>query len=437
MKNKKTTYGMNLAFLFFLLLFLSLDGAQAQEVKKLKGFLKKAAVEKTKKWAADTIFTEKYEVFIEQPLDHENPGAGTFLQRFFVCHRSVDRPVVFVTEGYGADYAGRPDYASELGKILEANEIVVEHRYFLKSKPEPTDWQFLTVANAAADHHRIIELMKGFYNENWVSTGISKGGQTALFHRALYPGDVTATVGYVCPLNFSDEDLRIYSFLENTGTHECRDRIFEFQEMVLQNREKSLEAFESLAKKRKLNYSVGIEEAFELMVLEYAFAFWQWGTMPCEDIPEFEDGHYEWIGSIDKVAGLDWVADEGIERVHPFFYQAMTEIGMYGYDLEPFGDLIVALDNGRFDFTCPTGYECSYNPEMMQKVDCFLRHEAENVMVIYGEWDPWSATAVQWSGNPGLVKIVKPDGSHRTRIMNLPPEKQKEAIEKIKEWMNQ
>jgi len=352
-----------------------------------------------------------------------------------VCHRGFDRPVVFITEGYSAFHAERSDYRSELGALLKANEIVVEHRFFGESVPADTGWQYLTVENAAGDHHRIIEMMKKLYPGKWISSGISKGGQTALFHRTFYPEDVDATVGYVCPLNFSDEDLRVYEFLEGVGDSACRNRVRDYQLMLLENRETSLEAFKKKAKGKGESYSMGWERAFELMVLEYSFAFWQWGNVPCEAIPDESSSSRQWIDHLDRVAGLDWVSDKGIARNLPFFYQAITEIGMYGYDLEPFGELIRSLDNNTFSFTCPRGVECTYNPEIMERVDYYVRHEARNVMVIYGEYDPWSATAVQWSGNPGLVKIIKPRGSHLTRIGNLPEDLQEKVNSILDEWI--
>lgn len=426
-----------IALLIFV--FIICEVSVAGKNDSLEGILDEMPILGYNRMGSDTTFSEKYEVFISQPLDHSDPEAGSFPQRFFICHKSYNQPVVFVTEGYAANYAINAEYKSEPGVLLNANEIVVEHRYFSLSRPDSVDWKYLTVANAAADHHRIIELLKEIYNKSkWITTGISKGGQTALFHRTFYPDDVDATLAYVAPLNFSDEDLRVYEFLENVGTSECRERIFEFQKMVLENRDESLEAFEKAAKRKDLTYSVGLEKAFELMVLEYSFAFWQWGTTPCEEgsIPGDKTKAKDWIEHIDRVAGLDWVSDQGIKRVEPFFYQAMTEIGMYGYDLEPFGELIVALDDNTFSFTCPEGNICSYNPETMEKVDHYVRHEAENVMLIYGEWDAWSATAVQWSGIPGVVKIVKPEGSHRTRIINLPEDQRKFAVKTLRDWMN-
>ncbi len=102
---------------------------------------------------------------------------------------------------------------NELSPILNANQICVEHRYFNESTPQPVDWEHLTIYNAASDHHRIVEILKEIYKGKWVNTGISKGGQTVMYHRYFYPDDVDASVGYVCPLNFSIEDKRVYSFL--------------------------------------------------------------------------------------------------------------------------------------------------------------------------------------------------------------------------------
>ena len=87
------------------------------------------------------------------------------------------------------------------------------------------------------------------------------------------------------------------------------------------------------------------------------------------------------------VTSLDWVADEGIDRLQPFFYQALTEIGMYGYDFSEFEGLITALDDNTFAFTCPDGADCTYDPLPMGRVDHFVRHEASNMMFIYGEWE--------------------------------------------------
>ena len=76
-------------------------------------------------------------------------------------------------------------HLEELCPILQANQLFVEHRYFGKSVPDSVTWQDLTVENAAADQHHIVQIFKKIYTQKWVSTGISKGGETALYHRML------------------------------------------------------------------------------------------------------------------------------------------------------------------------------------------------------------------------------------------------------------
>ena len=127
--------------------------------------------------------TEAYEIFLDQPLDHKDPFGSKFSQRIYLSHKDVSRPVVLVTEGYTAGH----NFVKELHEILNANQIVVEHRYFGKSVPDSMDWHYLNIEQAARDHHRIVELFRKIYPGKWVNCGWSKGGQTAIFHRYFYP----------------------------------------------------------------------------------------------------------------------------------------------------------------------------------------------------------------------------------------------------------
>lgn len=386
--------------------------------------------------STDTFFIEKYVLYFTQPLDQDDPGAGSFEQRVFLAHRGYDAAVVFVTEGYGADYAGHPRYINELSGLLAANQVCVEHRYFGESVPEEMNWKYLTVANAAGDHHRIVETLKNIYPRNWVSTGISKGGQTAMYHRFHYPTDVTATVGYVCPLNFSVEDKRVYRFLEKVGDEETRNKVTDFQKEILKNKADYLPVFERYANGKNLTYSMGLEKGFELTVLEYSFAFWQWGTTSAEAIPLSEPDKEKVIAHLDKVVDLKWISTQGVRENHPFFYQAMTEIGFYGYDVSAFAEWLSYASNPTFEFSMPENTVAEYSPGPMQKVDMFIRHEASNMIFLYGENDPWSATAVDLTYNSNLLKIVKPGGSHLTRIGNLPEDQKKQVMDTLKMWLN-
>lgn len=420
--------------LWFVLISLLL---QAQSLQQRLEKLSKTYPIQIKKMETDSFFTEKFEITFTQPLDHFKAGSKTFNQRIYLSHKDFNRPVVMVTDGYWANYAARPKYVNELCPILDANQIVVEHRYFSPSAPDSLDWRYLTVKQAAADDHAIVKLLKKIYPTQWVNTGISKGGQTCMYHRYFYPDDVVASVAYVAPLNFSITDKRINRFFKTVGTKRCREAIYQYQKELISHRATYLPAFIRQANKKRYTYRMGYKKAFDLMVFEYPFAFWQWGVTSCDSIPKPGSTAQKMIEHLDKVADLSWVSDQGIEKYEPFFYEAMHEMGMYGYDIKPFKAWTVFKKNPDFRFTLPKGAEVEFNPALMEKVDCFIRHKAVNMMFIVGGADPWGATSADVTYQTNSVKFVKPGGSHRTRINNLPTEQKKEAIRILKKWINQ
>ena len=79
----------------------------------------------------------------------------------------------------------------------------------------------------------------------------------------------------------------------------------------------------------------------------------------------------------------------------------------------------------------------AYEPDLMQQVDFFVRHEAENMLFICGEYDPWSAPSVELTYHTNSIKVVKPKGSHRTRISNLPDDQKKSVIKQLEEWLKE
>jgi hypothetical protein len=384
-----------------------------------------------------TRFTKKFILYIEQPVDHYRPDGKKFIQRIILSHKTFNKPVVLVTEGYSAAYAERKGYQHELSKYLDANQIVVEHRYFNQSVPDTLDWDYLTVFNAASDHHHVVEILKNLYSGKWVNTGISKGGQTAVYHRYFYPEDVDATVGYVCPFNFSKADRRSYVFLDTVGSKKCRENIFRFQKELLKNKEKYLPHFKKMAEKKGLTYRMGVEKGFELTTFEFAFAFWQWGQYSCDSIPLAKNSSpKKMIKYLDQVAGLNWIAEQGIEgAMQPFFIQAMKELGMYGYHVEPFKEWTTYQKDVSFDFTIPKGVELHYSPELMQQVDYFIRHKAHNLILIYGGTDAWSFAAGEPTLHTNAFRVIKPGGSHHTRIRNLPENQRKKVLDSLSRWL--
>ncbi|MCU4164281.1 S28 family serine protease [Carboxylicivirga caseinilyticus] len=383
--------------------------------------------------SADTsAFNEAYLIKFKQPVDHNDPGQGTFTQRVWLSHYNADAPTVIVTEGYSASR----NYTTELAKMLKTNQIIVEHRYFDQSKPETTDWQYLNIEQAAKDHHRIIEFFKEFYTGKWISTGISKGGQTSIYHRSYFPEDVDISVPYVAPINLGREEDRLFKFFDKVGTDEDRQKIKDFQLAVLNHRDEMMAKFKNFATDRGFTYRMGMEKAFDLVVLEYPFSFWQWHGNTNEIPVELNDVDVL-FKHLAQYSDFSYPADQIWEGIKPFFYQAYTELGYYGYitgDLKP---LLKGFDQDTISscLFAPDGENLEFDSDAMPEVMERLKRSNPEILAIVGGTDPWGATSIITDSLSNTVKIVNASGNHRTRINNLNEEQKSQAINQLKQWL--
>ena len=382
-------------------------------------------------------FNDKYVLYVEQPLDHKNPAAGTFKQRVFMMNVSFVRPTVFVTEGYGAGGAGSARYREEISRLFNTNLIFAEHRYFGESIPQNKDWKYLTAENSANDHHRIRVLFGEFYKEKWIATGISKGGQTALIYRAFFPEDVDITVPYVAPLCRGKEDGRHEIFLSDiVGTAEERLVLENFQKEVLKRRVELQPKFDSLCTARKYTFNLPTEEIYDYSVLEFPFAFWQWGS-PISEVPVAGSSADEVFKYFMKISSPDYFVNE--TPTTPFFVQAGRELGYYGYATKPFKGLLkIKNAKGYMDkLVVPKAGQFKFDKKLYNKLRNFVAYTDKNMLFIYGEIDPWSSVMVSAPVNKNVVVLVQPRGSHRTRISSLPEQMKERAMNLLKEWLSE
>ena len=384
-----------------------------------------------KEIAHNDMYNEAYEIMIDQPLDHKQPNGEKFKQQVYLFNIGKEKPVVIELDGYDVN----ENRKNELSQILNSNYILVEHRYFAESTPANKEWKYLNIEQAAADDHRIIEFFKDYYNSKWVSTGISKGGQTTIYHRYFYNDDVDASVPYVAPINLAKEETRVYDFLNNVGDESCRIVLKEFQRNALQNKEKILPLILNKAKEKGLEFAIKPELAFEYSILEYSFSFWQWDDN-CAGIPRPN-------ATIEKTADHLW--DSGLyklydinelKRIESFFYQAYTEIGYYGYDISDFKDLITEIKNPTNEIFAPKDVQLKYNYEAMQKVNEYLQNDANNFIFIYGEYDPWYSASAQLLGTTNSIKMVKRAGSHATRIKHFNDSEKEIIYSNLEKWLD-
>lgn len=423
-------------FSIWLLAILCVLTATASDLKgKLESLKGISGIEKLE----TELYPEKYLVRIEQQTDHDNPSAGTFKQRVVVFHAGFDRPTVLVTEGYGGAYALNPKYQEELSKLFNTNVIFVEYRYFLESTPEPKNWDYLTVENSLYDLHNVVNTFKQIYKGKWISTGISKGGQTTMFFRTYFPDDVDFSVPYVAPLNRGVEDGRHEIFLKKVGTAEERKKIEDFQIEILKRRATIVPMLEAYTKEKGYEYRIPMDEVFDLAVLEYPFAMWQWGTS-VSTIPDLKSDDKTLFNHLMEISEPSYFAED--QAFISFNVQAARELGYYGYDTEPFKEYLsiksakgylnkVMLPKELVD-------KVEFRPELYNKVSKFLKENDPKMIYIYGEIDPWSATRIpDFEGKKNLQIYIQPRGSHRARISNMPDDMKEKIMNQIEKWLEE
>ena len=396
---------------------------------KLSQQLQSLGTLKFKKLESDSVFKEKYELFFTQPLDHQNPEGEKFQQKITLSHIDESRPVVLVTEGYSMGH----NYCQELAILLGANQIRVEHRYFGDSAPDSIDWQYLNITQAAADMHRITEMFKKIYKNKWISTGWSKGGQTVLIYRQFYPDDIDVTVAYDAPLNFALEETRIDQFFDEVGSKYCRDRLISFQRRILEKKKDILPLFKWYAKGKNYKYSIGLEKAFEYIVLEYPFSFWQYHKINCDSIPGENASADDLLEHLKKVVSFSAYSDKSLNSVS--MYQFSTELGYYGYVQKNVSDLLSESDYSNAAFA-PQDIPLDYNPDLMIRLNDWLQKKGNNILYIYAELDPWSASAVEPGDKTNALKMTLKGGNHFAFINNFPENEKKIILDTLKTWID-
>jgi hypothetical protein len=374
-------------------------------------------------------FERTFEIDILQPVDHQNPNGPQFYQRLYLNHIHETYPMVFAPSGYTSNATS----IEEITPLLNANQIKVTHRYFMGAQPQSLDWQYCNIEQSANDHHRIVSLFKTIYPGIWISSGRSKNGMTAFFHRRYYPDDVIATLAYVAPLPFDTADVRFDQFLENIGTEENRNTIKQFQRTVLKRRDEIIPLIKDYLDGRGLHYSMGLDAVLEYTVCEYPFAFWQAGPGDCSEIPDTLASAYTLYSHLELRSGTALFADEIHQFYQPLWYQAYTQFGYYRLITEHLAELLETVPHPSYSRFAPPGEPLNFDSKVSQDILNWIQTEANKIIFIYGGQDPWSAAAVELTGQTNALKITQPGANHSVLISDL--DNPQEVYNILEEWL--
>lgn len=376
-----------------------------------------------------------YELKIKQPLDHKDPSKGYFYQRAYLSHKDFNLPTVMITEGYS-----RPqNRIDELTRFIDANQLLIEHRYFGESNPAEIDYQYLTLEQVAGDLHHINSLFRNLYPSKWVSTGRSKGGATTLFYKYFYPEDVDASVNYVGPINTSFEEQRVYKFLDTVGTDECRAKIEKFQKHVLKHKAEILPLVKaySIGANASFTYE-NIEKAFEFSVMEYPFSFWQYGS-DCNAIPDETASAFDSFLYLTSISDITFFSDKTMTDYASHYYQSANEFGYYGYETHKFEGLLDELPtdkNPHAAFT-PNHMKVPFNDKPLKALNAWLPEHGNRIVHIYGTLDTWSASAVPPSDKVDALWFFM-NGKHHANanITEMTPTEREKLTKALERWLS-
>ncbi|MGN6110854.1 MAG: S28 family serine protease, partial [Kofleriaceae bacterium] len=367
-----------------------------------------------------------------QPVDHEDPGGQTFQQRVSLLHHDGAAPMIALTSGYWDFYQ---DYPDELTQLLDANQISIEHRFFGQSRPDPADWSKLTIRQMADDQHHIIAALRTIYPGAFVTTGASKGGMTATYHRRFYPDDVEGTVPYVAPLSFEVGDPRYAVFLDAVGPSDCRAAVRAVATEMLQNRRAELrEIAEAQATQQGYQYTrVALDPALESAIVSLEWSFWQYyGIEACASVPRPAASDLELWRFLDQISPVSDNDDTSIGLFDAYYYQAAAQLGAPAGGAAYLEDYLMYSD-ADYAGIYPTALPAYDGGAAMRDIDAFVQ-QGERWLFVYGEWDPWTAGAYQLGAATDSLLLTQARGDHGSEIRGLAPADRALAFAKLAAW---
>jgi len=380
-------------------------------------------------------YARAFQIDLTQPVDHKNPNGAKFTQRLYLSHSDEKTPMVFAPNGYGSS----PTSIQEIAKILQTNCLNVTHRYFYNSRPDPLNWQYLTIEQSAADHHQIVQLFKKIYKGKWISSGASKSGLTPLFHKRYYPDDVDATIAYVAPLTFGPKDERFPLYLTQLGGIECFDKLKGIQIYVLDHRVEMLGFQDSYINADNYTYSLEKELMLELNIMDYPFSFWQYFSLDCSSIPDTSTSTaYQIFQHYSGIVPPNNFSDENAAYYEPYVYQAITEMGAPAYQMDYLEGHLNKIDphasgNPNYELMAPKGISYTFNYNTILDIYEWLQNNGDHIIYIYGKNDPWSAGAIELSNTVDALLFMQDGANHRVKIADL--DNPDEVFNTLEEWL--
>jgi hypothetical protein len=376
----------------------------------------------------------------QQATDHKNPAA-TFAQRVRLIHRGCGEGMTIEDSGY--EDAGIY-YESEPSLLFGTNTVSLEHRFQGRSRPKGDDiWPSLTIENGAGDLHELIRALRPTYPQRWVSTGASKGGITAVYHRFFYPKDVDGTIGYVAPASRARADSRYQERLMSMAFPEaCASKVRAFQVNTLSVRR------EALVSMLISQYGVTADEAafaLESYAASFDWAFWQY-EFDCQLVPSEQEPDSAYFEVFRKQ--IDAGQQSGGDPMEQQLSSAALSYEwswQQGFALQTGAHVLPLLKTEAgtrrgIEETWLSAFPDkplpAYDGSLTESVRAWVSTKAEHMILVYGEQDPWSGGALDAPQQASSVRYFAPNRGHGAEILSLVASDAAEALQKASSFFN-
>lgn len=396
----------------------------------------KSAMDKKKK--GELGYLSQYSMFIEQPIDHNQPDGDTFQQRVSILFRGFDRPTILVTEGYF--WSGFGD-GEDFGINLNANMVHVEHRNFGESfNQDRGKWEYETIAQASADLHAVYQTLKPIFKGKWMSMGTSKSGETSMDYAYYYPNDMDLAAAFCSPFNVSLDDKRFGDYLFNeANTEEVRNLVKKHIRTALENGEDGL--YKVCCEQLKQQFPLPSFSEYVYNVFDNFFTIFQY-TIPSQHVAAIEDMTQSTESFTASICNN--ISQNRGMGFYTYYVDCAKEQGFPNPGYDYFADLLQGTSFKVEDIWKAylteedQGLEKQYdNSVRRDMLDNFFMNSPIPLLFFYSQCDPWSATQPAKLG-PNAKMIINPVGIHSPKINDpayCPADVKQEVMDYIKTYI--
>lgn len=405
-----------------------------------------------------------------QLIDHNNPEAGTFSQRYYVDEtygQSDDSPVFFYICGESACTSRTLSGAIRTyAKKYNAKLIALEHRYYGESLPTRSfstrDFRYLSTEAALDD---LAYFQRHIRNHNnwtgtWIAFGGSYPGSLSAYYRLKFPYLVAGALASSAPVMAKEDFIEYDTHVTTVAGPQCSDQM----RQVVSEVESALNDAPGLARIKALFEASEIDDPVDFLYLiaDTGAAAIQYGMRdafcsslsssvnPLEGYADFAKKLYKAMdvtaveitaqGSLSENPG-DYKKGVGMRQ---WYFQSCTEYG-YWQNANPDPALssrssLINLDYHRHICQRLFGLEEPANTTELNKTFYFplMDELVTNIYFTNGSNDPWSTLSLaEKNGNAINSKLTYHliEGSAHCDDLHTPRNSDSESLRQARQTL--